>query len=70
MPGQFFYDHFPNPFKITFPPCTETLMELFRDNHNLLNTISDDQIIFFIFRLRNSGRVSRYDPFENQMIYS
>lgn len=48
---------------MTFPPCTDTLMELFRDNYNLLKNIADDQILFFIFRLRNTGRKSSYIKF-------
>lgn len=38
-------------------------MELFRDNYNLLKNIADDQILFFIFRLRNTGRKSSYIKF-------
>ncbi len=38
-------------------------MELFRDNYNLLKNIADDQVLFFIFRLRNTGRKSSYIKF-------
>jgi hypothetical protein len=38
------------------PEATDTLMELFRDNRRLLDSLTDDQIFFFILFLQEKGR--------------
>lgn len=45
------------------PEATDTLMELFRDNRRLLDSLTDDQIFFFILFLQEKGSVPSFIKF-------
>ncbi|KAL6077190.1 Inositol 1,4,5-trisphosphate receptor type 1, variant 2 [Balamuthia mandrillaris] len=49
--------------RISFPQATETLLELFKNNRQLLDNIGDEQIYFFIILLKSKGRQASYVTF-------